>query len=160
MAALRASPSGPPYSRPCRVQPRDATCSERPGPGGWWRSWGAGLNPSHNGLPSVVNIDALDPNDLVWTTAKMPQDFDLLGVCPHQPRGRGCRRDYAAIRTMAAPKASQPRHGRRMATGHLHGQCRLNLVFRSHRLDVGEGRIYSDLGNAAARQSSGGLQLE
>jgi hypothetical protein len=75
-----------------------------------------------------VNIDALDPNDLVWTTAKMPQDFDLLGVCPHQPRGRGCRRDYAAIRTMAAPKASQHRHGRRMATGHLHGQCRLNLV--------------------------------
>src|ERR1019366_1448776 len=33
------------------------------------QSLGAGLNPSHNGLPAVVNIDPLDPNYLVWTTA-------------------------------------------------------------------------------------------
>ena len=47
-----------------------------------------------------------------------------------------------------------------MGTGHLHGQRSYNLVFRRHRLDVGEGRVYGYLGNAAAWQPSGGLQVE
>jgi hypothetical protein len=45
-------------------------------------SLGDGLNPSHNGLPAVVNIDPLDPNYLVWTATETVQDLDLVRGCP------------------------------------------------------------------------------
>jgi hypothetical protein len=67
----------------------------------FWRSGRTRLNWRHisdNGLPAIIDVDVLDPNELVAAMPKPSKNLDLCQIGSQQPcrgRSKGCERPHA-----------------------------------------------------------------
>jgi hypothetical protein len=100
-------------------------------------------------LSPMVDVDVLDPNELVPSVPQSAQNLHLHCECPHQTSRGGSECRNASLRSKPAVHFSKYCHCRCVIARHLNGESTLNFIPRCGRLDHGERAIDRQLRNSA-----------